>query len=88
MASSISNAMTPPNLNIWEQIFTWLKDNTIIFMVFALAWKGIDKVFKYFSEARDAELRKIVHDEMNPSISQLTQQIKELGEAVWALKNK
>lgn len=83
------NTMIPtPNLNIWEQILIWLKDNTIIFMVFALAWKGIDKVFKYFSEARDAELRKIVHDEMNPSIMQLTQQIKELGEAVWALKSK
>ena len=82
-------AMTPPpNLSIWEQIFLWIKDNVLIFSVFALAWRGIDKTFKYFSESRDAELRKIVHDEMNPSITQLTQQIKELGEAVWALKSK
>lgn len=80
--------MSQPSPSFWEQVFIWLKDNTIIFMVFALAWKGIDKTFKYFSDARDTELRKIVHDEMNPSIAQLTQQIKELGEAVWALKSK
>jgi hypothetical protein len=72
----------------WFTMFAWIKDNTILFMVFALGWKAIDKVFKYFSEARDAELRKIVHDEMNPSIKELSSKIQELGEAVWALKNK
>lgn len=79
--------MTEPNA-WWQPIFSWLANNTIIFMCFALVWKGIDKVFKYFSDARDIELRKIVHDEMNPSITQLSEKIEKLGEAVWALKNK
>jgi len=72
----------------WIPLFEYIKDNTIIFMCFGLVWKAIDKVFKYFSDARDAELRKIVHDEMNPTITELTKQIKDLGEAIWALKNK
>lgn len=90
MIISLKNNTMPtqPVLSFWEQILVWVKDNVIIFMSFALAWKGIDKTFRYFSDARDAELRRIVHDEMNPSITQLTQQIKELSEAVWALKNK
>lgn len=88
MAHLKINTMAQPQVEWWMQVFAWVKDNTIVFASFALAWKGIDKVFKYFSEARDSELRKIVHDEMNPSINQLSQQIKELGEAVWALKNK
>lgn len=77
--------MTQPQLEWWQQILIWLKDNTILFMVFTLAWKAIDKVFKYFSEARDAEFRKIVHDEMNPTITQLSQQIKDLTEAIWSI---
>lgn len=80
--------MAQPPVEWWMQIFAWIKDNTIIFVVFGLAWKAIDKVFKYFSESRDAELRKIVHEEMNAPISNLTDKIEQLGEAVWALKNK
>lgn len=89
MVTLKNNAMpVQPALSFWEQLVLWVKDNVIVFMSFALAWKGIDKVFKYFSEARDAELRKIVHDEMNPSIKDLTEKIDKLGDAVWALKNK
>lgn len=78
------NNMTQPS-TWWQPLFDWLRDNTIVFASFAIAWKGIDKVFKYFSEARDAELRKIVHDEMNPTITQLSQQIKDLSEAIWSI---
>lgn len=70
----------------WQPIFDWIRDNTIVFASFAITWKGIDKVFKYFSEARDTELRKIVHDEMNPSIQSLTEKIEKLSEAIWGMK--
>lgn len=80
--------MSQPTVTWWQPIFSWISDNTIIFTGFALAWKGIDKVFKYFSEARDAELRKIVHDEMNPTITQLNEKIEKLTEAIWAINRK
>lgn len=87
MATS-SNTMAQPNPDWWIAVFKWIADNSIQFMVFALAWKGIDKVFKYFSEARDAELRRIVHDEMNPTIKDLGEKIQDLSEAIWSIKNK
>lgn len=81
-----NNIMAASPQDWWFTFFAWLKDNTILFMVFALGWKAIDKVFKYFSAARDAELRKIVHDEMNPSIKELSDKISQLGEAIWGMK--
>lgn len=78
--------MTPPNLSSWEIVLKFVEDITPWAMIFALLWKGIDKVFKYFSDARDAELRRIVHDEMNPHIENLTDKIEDLGKAIWALK--
>lgn len=77
----------------WQPIFDWLRDNTIVFASFALAWKGIDKAFKYYSDSRDAELRKIVQEEMHQPISELSSQIKELStqikehnKAIWDMK--
>lgn len=74
--------MAAPESVWWETMLTWVKDNTILFMIFALVWKGIDKVFKYFSESRDAELRRIVQAEIQP----LERKIDELGEAIFNLK--
>lgn len=84
MGLSRIKSMAQPTAEWWQTLLIWVKDNTILFMIFALVWKGIDKVFKYFSEARDAELRKIVKDEMSP----LSTAIDELRESIWALKNK
>jgi len=86
--ATYSKTMIQQTPSWWEPIFNWIKDNTVLFASFALCWKGIDKVFKYFSEARDAELRKIVHDEMNPTIKELGEKIQDLSEAIWAIKNK
>ena len=80
------NKMATPAAEWRQSLFNWIKDNTIVFASFAIVWKGIDKVFKYFSDARDAELRKIVHDEMNPSITELSKKIADLSEAIWAIK--
>lgn len=76
----------------WESVFEWIKNNTIIFATFALAWKGIDKVFKYFSDTRMNELRMIVKDELKnhttPEIERLSAAIDDLREGIWALRNK
>lgn len=72
----------------WNEVLKMITDVTPWAAVTALLWKGIDKVFKYFSDARDAELRRIVHDEMNPSIKELTESIKELRESIWEMKRK
>ncbi len=79
---------TPHQTNQWSDILKFIEDITPWAAVFGLMWKGIDKVFKYFSDTRDAELRKIVHDEMNPTITELTAAIKELRESIWELKRK
>lgn len=80
--------MTPPNPNSWEIIIKFIEDMTPWCAVFGLLWKGIDKVFKYFSDARDAELRKIVHDEMNPHLENLGDRIEDLSKAIWGLQNR
>lgn len=74
--------MAQPPAEWWQTLLSWLKDNVLIFMVFGLLWKGIDKVFKYFSESRDSEIRKIVKDEITP----LEDKIDALGEAIWDMK--
>lgn len=80
--------MAQPPLEWWQAVFIWLKDNTIMFMCFALSWKGIDKAFKYFSDSRDEELRKIVHEEMRAPIDNLSQKVDALSDAIWGLKTK
>lgn len=80
--------MTPPNNDTWSPILKFIEDITPWCLIFGLLWKGIDKVFKYFSDARDVELRKIVHDEMNPTITDLGSKIDDLSKAIWGLQNK
>jgi len=82
--------MAAPHQEWWTPIFNWITSNTIVFASFALAWKGIDKVFKFYSETRINELRSIVKEELanhtNPQIEKLSTSIDELRESIWALK--
>lgn len=80
--------MPEPTNSILSEAWGFIKDNTLQAGIFALIWKSIDKVFKYYSDARDAELRKIVREEVTPDITDLTKSINELREAIWHLKNK
>ena len=83
-----NNRMAQSQPDFWTQVLIWVKDNTLLFGIFALTWKGIDKVFRYFSDSRDAELRKIVHEEMNAPIANLTQKIEDLSNAIWNIKQQ
>lgn len=68
----------------WEPVFSWLKDNTIIFLSFAVAWRGIDRGFKFLSEGRDGRTREIVKAEVKP----LEEKIDHLVEVFYTFKNK
>lgn len=85
---NINHKMNTPPSSFLSELWDFVKNNTVQAGVFTLIWKGIDKVFKYFSEARDAELRKIVKEEVKPDITNLTTAIDELREAIWELKKK
>jgi len=72
----------------WGEILDFIKDITPYLTTGAILWKIIDKVFAYYSAERDAQLRLIVKDEMEPQIDNLSNKIEDLSKAIWALKNK
>lgn len=83
-----TKAMVNPSSDGWQTILRFIEDITPWLTIGALLWKGIDKVFKYFSDARDSELRKIVHDEMKPQIENLSDKIEVLSESIFALRGR
>lgn len=72
----------PPESQWWQTLLLWIKDNTLQFMIFALIWKGIDKVFKFASESRDERIKNIVKEQMKP----LEDKIDKLTEVIFAFK--
>lgn len=80
--------MQEPHHSLVENIFVWLQANWFQMGILGLLYQLINKVYKYFSDSRDAELRKIVKEEMNGPIEALTKQITELSKAVWNINNK
>lgn len=82
------NTMAEPHATGWQDVLKTITDVTPWLVIGSLIWKGIDKVFQYFSEARDAELRKIVHEEMKPQIDNLSDKIEDLSKAIWNMTNK
>ncbi len=84
-----TNTMAQPQ-QWWEPIFKWIADNTILLTSFALAWKSIDKVFKYYSEGRDERIEALIDKKLmgkvTPEIQKLSVSIDELKEAIWDLK--
>lgn len=81
--------MSQPNGSWWMQIFEWIKENTIIFVVFGLSWKGLDKGFKYLSEGRDERITLLIEQKLNskvtPQIEKLSDSIDELKDAIMAI---
>jgi hypothetical protein len=72
----------------WGEILDFIKDVTPWLTTGAILWKGIDKVFAYWSAARAEQLKEIVHEEMKPEINNLSKKIELLSDAIWALKNQ
>lgn len=92
MGYSKSNSVAEQPSSWYIDLLVWIKDNSIVWTSFLLAWKGLDLGFKFLKEGRDAAIRSIVQDEINksmtPKLDNLTDKIERLGEAVFALKNR
>jgi len=86
----MNRVMQNESLGFWEQVFNWIKDNTIALGAIGLGWKAIDKGFKYLSDGRVDEIRKIVNEELaneiRPAIKNLTESIDDLKQSIWSLK--
>lgn len=76
----------------WLDILNWFKDNAIVVGSLGLGWKALDKGFKFLADGREAEIRKVVQDEMKnsvgPEIKNLADAVNELRESIWTLKDK
>lgn len=75
-----------PNLNethtFWENIYDLGKVLAPWATVGVVCHQLINKVFKYFSDSRDAELREIVKQEVKPELERLENKIDKLSRAI------
>lgn len=78
--------MPNPQPTTLSDILKFITEFTPFAGVFALLWKCIDKVAKYYSDRADERLRQIVKDEVKPDMAKLSHAIDELREAIWELK--
>jgi len=52
--------------------------------IFGLCYAAIHYVFKYFSESRDARLKEIVNERIDP----IEKKIDTLGDSIYELRNQ
>jgi hypothetical protein len=79
----INKSMQNSNYGFWWQFWEFIKDNTIQAGLFALIWRGIDRVFKYASDSRDERIRRIVREELNGKFEPTEQKLDELTKLVY-----
>lgn len=82
--------MTNPNdaNDFWANIYDLGKVLAPWATVGVVCHQLINKVFKYFSDSRDAELREIVRKEVQPKLDEMSKKIDHLSELIFELKNK
>jgi len=78
----------PNDANFWlnlkdlaQTIVPWLSAGWVFH-------QAINKIFKYFSDSRDAELREIVRKEVQPKLDDMSRKIDHLSDLIFELKNK
>lgn len=76
----IDMKMNNPNEDVafWQNV---LNTFSVISPWAAGAWgfhKVVNAVFKYFSDSRDAELRKLISNEVNPRFDRLDEKIDKI----------
>lgn len=73
----------PPDSNyFWDQIFSFGK---ILAPWLSVGWilhQAINKIFKYFSDSRDAELRSIVQSEMKPELVKVNEKVDDMNDKI------
>lgn len=82
--------MQQPAAPWWQPILEWIASNTVLFGVFALLWKAIDKGVEIWKEARDERINQLIEKQLKnvvtPEIKKLSESIDDLKEAIWDLK--
>jgi len=80
--------MTDPNSHpdFWVNIFDLGKTLAPWGTIGVVLWNAINKVFKYFSDSRDAELREIVKKEVKPQLDEMSAKIEALSKNIWSLE--
>lgn len=86
----INMKMNNPNEvnDFWTNIYSLGKVLAPWATVGVVCHQLINKVFKYFSDSRDAELREIVRKEVQPKLDEMSKKIDHLSELIFELKNK
>lgn len=82
--------MTNPNdaNDFWANIYDLGKLLAPWATVGVVCHQMINKIFKYFSDSRDAELKGIVRREVQPKLDEMSKKIDHLSELIFELKNK
>ena len=80
--------MTNPSNDFWlnvkeiaQTIVPWLSAGWVFH-------QAINKIFKYFSDSRDAELRELIKKEVKPELDELKQQLENIQKTLWKLDQK
>lgn len=60
----------------WTDLIKWIEANWFQIGILGLLSKGIDRVFKYASQSRDARIRQIVKEE-NESLREAINELRE-----------
>jgi len=86
----INMKMTKPSdaNDFWANIYELGKTLAPWATVGVVCHQLINKVFKYFSDSRDAELREIVRKEVQPKLDEMGKKIDHLSEVIYSLRNK
>lgn len=81
--------MTNPNdaNDFWANIYDLGKVLAPWGTVGWICHQAINRIFKYFSDSRDAELREIVRKEVQPKLDELATKIDHLSNVIFALTN-
>ena len=79
----------PGDVNdFWTNVFELGKVIAPWGTVGVVMYNAINKLFKYFSDSRDAELREIVKTEMQPKLDDMSRKIDHLSDLIYQLKNR
>lgn len=76
----------PNELSFWQNV---AEVGKVITPWLSGAWvfhQAINKVFKYFSDSRDAELRNIVDKAVQPKLDDMSLKIEALSKNIWSLE--
>lgn len=74
--------MEPESSNFIKDFFKWLESNWFQMGIVALVWRSISFIFKYFSEARDENIRRIVKEELRHMNENFNEKFEDFDEKI------